>query len=437
MIWLRKVFLYDGRSLREGKWDLLLEKGSVTKLVPSESNSLQEEDVFYDLEGLVACPGFVDLHAHLRDPGQTWREDIYSGSLAAAAGGFTHVVAMPNTTPAVDEPSIVRYVAEKGRVAGGARVLPSGAVTVKREGRRITEMLAMKEEGAVLFTDDGSPVISAKAMRIALLYLKDVGVPLMEHPEELSLSEGGQINEGRVSALCGLKGIPRSSEIIGAERAIRLCEETSGRLHLTHISTKEALEAIRRAKERGLSITCDVTPHHLLFDEETILHSAFSSSLKVNPPLRSGEDVEALWRGLEDGTIDAIATDHAPYHVDEKDVVFEAAPFGIASLECAVAAVIDRWDRRGRPFSKERLFELFSTGPGRVIGLERKLKLGSKADLTIIDLNLEGKVDVANWKSKARITPYDGFTFKGWPVLTILEGKIVYNRLKEEVCHAL
>ncbi|HXK99678.1 MAG TPA: dihydroorotase [Acetomicrobium sp.] len=435
MIWLCNATLYDGKDLRDGKWDICVESGKVVEITPSRGKKSNFQDDIYDLEGHIVCPGFIDLHVHLRDPGQTWREDIDSGSLAAAAGGFTHVVAMPNTTPPIDDPSGVRYVREKGRKAKGAIVLPAGAVTVNREGKMITEMIGMVDEGAVLFTDDGSPVILAKVMRIALLYLRDLGIPLMEHPEELTLSEGGQMNEGRASALCGLKGIPRSSEIIGVERAIALCRETMGRVHLTHISTKEALESIRRAKQEGLPLTCDVTPHHLVFDEEMIIKSYYSSAFKVNPPLRAREDVEALFKGLRDGTIDAIATDHAPYHVDEKDLPFEEASFGIASLECAVAAVLDLWYKRGKPFSLKKLLELLTTGPGSIIGIDRTLKPGSRADITVLNLEKEERVDAEKWNSKARITPYDGLTLRGWPVMTLLGGRIVYDSLRQEVCH--
>ncbi|AFM21276.1 dihydroorotase [Acetomicrobium mobile DSM 13181] len=429
MIWLRNAMLYDGKTLRDGSWDICIEGSRIAKVIPCEAektalNSKGASCLDRDLRGCLVCPGFVDIHAHFRDPGQTWREDIESGSKAAAVGGFTHVVAMPNTDPPVDDPSGVRYVAEKGRQAGGAVVLPAGAATVGRQGRTITEMIGMAKEGAVLFTDDGSPVLSSKAMRIALLYLKDLNIPLMEHPEEVSLSEGGQMNEGRISALCGLKGIPRSSEIIGVDRAIALCKETKGRLHLTHVSTKEALESIRKAKAEGLNLTCDVTPHHLVFDDEMIVKSGYSPAFKVNPPLRTKDDVEALWEGLKDGTVDAIATDHAPYHVDEKDLTFEEAKFGIASLECAVAVVLDEWDKRGKPFDLSRLLGLFTAGPGGVIGMDRTIKVGGKADITVIDLNREQKVDVRRWKSKARISPYDSLTLKGWPVMTVVAGEI-------------
>jgi len=429
VIWLRNALLYDGKTLRDGRWDICIEGDKIVEIVPGEGQKAALNDkgtdcIDYDLEGRLVCPGFVDIHVHFRDPGQTWREDIDSGSKSAAAGGFTHVVAMPNTDPPIDDPSGVRYVAEKGRQTKGAVVLPAGAVTVGRQGKMITEMIGMVKEGAMLFTDDGSPVLSAKAMRIALLYLKDLGIPLMEHPEDLSLSEGGQMNEGRASALCGLKGIPRSSEIIDVNRAIALCEETKGRLHLTHVSTGEALESIRRAKEKGLNLTCDVTPHHLVFDDEMIVKSGYSSAFKVNPPLRTKDDIEALWEGLKDGTVDAIATDHAPYHIDEKDLTFEEAKCGIASLECAVAVVMDEWHKRGKPFGLSKLLGLFSSGPGCIIGLDRTIKVGGKADMTVLDLNMEKKVEVRSWKSKARISPYDGLTLRGWPVMTVVAGKI-------------
>jgi dihydroorotase len=338
---LRDATIFDGRLLREGRFDVLLSDGRIERIGPSGTLPAPQGGETLALEGRILSPGFVDLHAHFRDPGQTWREDLTSGSLAAAAGGYVLAVAMPNTDPAVDTAEMVEYVRRRGEAAPGARILPAGAATKGREGRELAEMRKMAEAGAAVFSDDGVPVGSPETLRRALLYARETGVRLLEHPEERSLAEGGQVHEGIESALTGLKGIPAASEVLGVLRAIVLVRETGGAIHLTHLSLAESLAAVRAAKAEGLPVTCDVTPHHLVFSEEEIRESGFDAAFKVNPPLRPASDLEALWAGLADGTVDAVATDHAPWHEDEKDLPFPEASFGIASLECAVAAVTD------------------------------------------------------------------------------------------------
>jgi dihydroorotase len=426
LILLKNAQLFDGKELSEEPMDVLVEGGMVKKIAPSIECKDGIEVI--DLQGKVLCPGFIDLHAHFRDPGFEWREDIISGAQAAASGGYTTVVAMPNTDPAIDIPSLVTYVAEKGRQAGAARVLPSACVSHGRKGEIMAEMGLLREAGAVLFTDDGAPVRTSKLLRTALLYSRDVGAVIMEHPEDPSLTEKGQVNEGRVSAVSGLKGFPHSAEYIDIERGIALSRETGAPIHFTHVSTALSFKAIASAKKEGLPVTCDVTPHHVSLDENNVIISRYHSVYKVNPPLRSREDVKAAWEAIADGTVDAIATDHAPWHLNEKDLPFQEASFGIASLECAVAVVLDTWIKMGQPVALNRLLQLFTSGPASILPAEwRKLgilKEGAVADLTVLDLEESKVVDVNTWNSKARLTPWDGEVLTGWPVMTILEGRV-------------
>ncbi|WP_198470934.1 dihydroorotase [Acetomicrobium sp. S15 = DSM 107314] len=428
MKWLVNGRLFDGELLREGLCDLVIDKGRVAKIAPAGRFVPPEGATRIDLDGRILAPGFIDLHAHLRDPGQEWREDIISGSRAAAAGGFATVVAMPNTDPPIDRSSLVRYVLERGQSAGAARVLPAGSVTKGRHGQELAEMWFMANEGAAIFTDDGLPVSTAHLLRTALLYADDLGMAIMEHPEELSLTKDAQVNDGPCAARSGLKGAPKAAELIAVERGIALAKDTGAHLHLTHLSAKESLEAVRRAKKDGINITCDVTPHHLTLDESLIEKSGYSAAYKVNPPLRTAHDLEALWEGLADGTVDAIATDHAPYHLDEKDLPFQEAASGIASLECAVAVVLDAWLKRGKPFGIERLLRLFTAGPASVLRKSDlgRIEEGSVADITALDIGRERRVEAKRWESKARITPWEGAALCGWPVMTMREGKVIW-----------
>jgi dihydroorotase len=432
MILFRNARIFDGFSFLEGKREVLVSEGLVTS-VGNDLPVAQAE--IFDLNGKVLAPGFIDLHCHMRDPGFEWREDIASAAQAAARGGFTTVVSMPNTEPAVDNDALVRYVMEKGERAGYARVLPAGTVTKGREGKELAEMGKMAAAGCVLFTDDGSPVGSARLFRTALLYGRDLGVRIMEHPEETTLTKGGQVNEGRCSAISGLKGIPSSAEEIGVFKAISLCRETGVPVHVTHLSTRKAISLVREAKRASLPVTCDVTPHHLCLSEESVIESGFDSCFKVNPPLRSIEDVESLWEALGDTTVDAIATDHAPWHLDEKDLPFPEAPFGIASLECAFAAVYTAWMERGKPIGLDRLLSLFTSGPARILPKQwnglGKIRPQEKADLVVLDPELRSRVSVSAWKSKARMTPWEGAILTGWPVMIFKEGRLVFDRSAE------
>ena len=380
--------------------------------------------------GRILSPGFIDLHAHFRDPGLEWNEDITTGARAAAAGGFTTVVAMPNTKPAASEAAIIGYVYSKGAASGGARVLPSGCVSKDRKGEEMAELLKMTEAGAVFFTDDGAPVATSQLLRLALMYAGKDLPRVMEHPEEISLFKGGQVHEGRVSALSGLKGIPAASEEIDVARGIALTRETKGRILFTHFSSAGALTFIRNAKREGLDVTCDTTFHHLTLNENAVINSGYNSRFKVNPPLRSPEDQAALWDALQDGTIDAIVTDHAPWHLDEKDEPFQEAPFGIASLECAAAVLFEYRNKHYPDVPMELLLSKMTSAPASLLPEQwhelGQIAEGAPADLTIIDEERTRIVDCYTWKSKARCCPWEGTALTCWPVASYLGGKEIW-----------
>jgi dihydroorotase len=430
VILLKNARVFDGQTLGTEREDIVIDGGNIAA---RGSGLAFGGDEVFDLGGKIACPGFIDLHAHFRDPGYEWREDTESGSRAAAAGGYATVVTMPNTAPPVDNQATVEYLMGRGKRAGGARVLPAGCVSRGRKGEKLAELGLMAEAGAVFFTDDGSPVSSSRLLKTALMYSRDLGVRIMEHPEESSLTEKSHVNEGAVSALSGMKGWPVSAELIDIERGIALCRETKAPIHFTHVSSALGADAVRRAKKEGLPVTCDVTHCHLSLDESLILVGSFSSAYKVNPPLRTKDDVRALWEAVADGTVDAIITDHAPYHLDEKDVPFQEAPAGIASIECSVAVALDSWQRFGKPVSLERLLALFTSGPASLLPQTwsslGRIAEGAAADVTVLDPDAVRMVDVKSWKSKARICPWDGEILRGWPVMTVVEGRVVMNRL--------
>ncbi|NLV82682.1 MAG: dihydroorotase [Synergistaceae bacterium] len=427
----RNFKIFDGEKFIKAD-SLLVDDGKICEI--KTGINCQDAEII-EGEGRILTPGFIDLHAHFRDPGEEWNEDIYSGARAGAAGGFTTMVAMPNTKPAISEPSLVEYVLTHSAKAKSSRILPSGCVSKNREGKEMSELLKMAEAGAVFFTDDGSPVATSDLLRLALQYTGKDQPRIMEHPEEKSLCIGGQVHEGRVSALSGLKGIPAASEEIDVARGIALTRETKGRIHFTHLSSKGALGLIRQAKKEGLDVTCDTTFHHLTLNENAVINSGYSSCYKVNPPLRSPEDQKALWDGISDGTIDAIVTDHAPWHIDKKDEPFQNAPFGIASLECAIAVLIDYKNKNYPKVSLELLFTKLTSSPAALLPVKwhklGSIKKGSVADLTIIDLDRTRIVDCNTWKSKARCCPWEGIALTGWPVMTFAEGRKIWEDEEE------
>ncbi len=402
--------------------DILIEDGKIGAI----GGSLPREGAeVLEARGQVAVPGFVDMHVHLREPGFEYKETIASGTAAAAAGGFTAVASMANTHPVNDCASVTEYILKKAAAAGKARVHPVGATTKAMEGRELAEIGEMVAAGAVAVSDDGRPVSDPNVMRRAMEYAKMFGIAVIEHCETLELHPGGVMNEGYWSTALGLRGIPRASEEIAVARNIRLAELTGARFHVAHLSTAGALHSVREAKARGLSVTCEVTPHHLLLTDERV--SGYDTQAKMKPPLTTEEDRQALLEGLRDGGIDAIATDHAPHHQDEKDDDFDSAPFGIVGLETAVSLCLDRLVGPGI-ITLSRMVELLSSGPARILKVEGgTLAPGSRADVTLLDLERPFRVEPQSFLSKGKSTPFTGWELRGRAVRTIVGGVTVWS----------
>lgn len=405
------------------KLDLVISDGKIAKI----ADNIEDQDVMQviDADGKIVMPGLIDMHTHLREPGYEYKEDIQSGTKAAAMGGFTAIACMPNTEPPCDNDSVVSNILEIAEKHGSVRVYPIGAVTKGRAGKQLSEMGEMKKAGAVAFSDDGSPVANAEILRCAMEYLKSFDATIIDHPEDMALSENGQVNYGLISTMLGLKGIPREAEEIIVARDILITNLTKGRLHLAHISTKGALNLIRQAKSNGLNVTCEVTPHHLVLTEDYVWKTGYDTNTKVNPPLRTQEDVESLRVALSDGTIDVIATDHAPHHLDDKWVEFDYAAFGISGLETAVPLVIDKLVIPGI-IDWMRMAEIMSSNPAKILGVPGgTLQEGCVADVTIIDPERERSVDPRFFMSKGQNTPFTGWRLTGAPYATIVNGKTV------------
>ncbi|ABS26394.1 dihydroorotase [Anaeromyxobacter sp. Fw109-5] len=384
-----------------------------------------------DARGKWVTPGFIDLHVHLREPGQEYKETIATGARAAVAGGFTAVCAMPNTKPVNDNASVTELVLARAAAAGLARVYPVGAISKGSNGEELAEYGELLASGCVALSDDGRPVLSAALMRRALEYARAFGLPLTVHEEELQLVGKGVMHEGAASTRLGLKGIPGAAEDVMVLRDIALVELTGGRLHVAHVSTKGAVRAIRDAKARGLPVTGEVTPHHLALTDEDVAASGYSTDYKMNPPLRSAEDVRACREGLADGTLDAIATDHAPHSAVEKDVEFDAAANGITGLETAFPVCLDLV--RAGALSERRLVEALTSGPARAFGLAGgTLAAGVPADVAVLDPVAEWTVDPARMYSKSRNTPWKGRRLTGRCLITIVGGRIVHEEGRTE-----
>ena len=404
--------------------DVLLVDGKVARL--GRDLEAPEHAEVRNVAGLVVCPGLIDLHVHLREPGGERKETIETGARAAAAGGFTAVCAMPNTDPPVDDPAAVGFVRAQGMRAGYARVYPVAAVSVGQRGERLAAIGEMVDAGAVAISDDGRPVADAGLMRLALEYAQTFGIPVASHCEELSLSRGGSMNEGLVSTRLGLQGIPNAAEDVMIARDLLLAELTGGRLHIQHVSTRRGVEMIRAAKERGVQVTAEATPHHLTLTDEAV--DGYRTEAKVNPPLRTAADVAAVREGLADGTLDVLATDHAPHHYDEKEQAFDDAPFGMVGLETALGIALTELVGKG-VLTLSQLVDRMSCGPARAFRLPGgTLAEGSPADVTVIDLNAEWTVDPDRFLSKSRNTPFAGWKLVGQAALTIVGGRIVWDR---------
>jgi len=380
-----------------------------------------------DAAGRVVCPGFVDMHVHLREPGQEHKETIATGTAAAAAGGFTSVACMPNTDPWNDGLAVTEYVVSEARRNGVVNVFPIGAVSKAGGGEELAEIGDMVRAGAVAVSDDGRPVANAFLMRRALEYTRLFGIPVIDHCENPDLCAAGVMHEGYVSTLLGLKGLPAAAEEIAVGTDLALAALAGGRLHVAHMSTRGSLDRVRRAKQEGIAVTSEVTPHHLVLSETAVLESDYDSNTKMKPPLRPEADRLALIEGLRDGTIDVIASDHAPHHSDEKLQEFDEAPFGIIGLETTLPLVMDRLVRPGI-IDLKRMVELLAVNPARILGLKKgTLAVGADADLTILDPAAEARVDVARFRSKSRNSPFHGWTLRGWPVMTIVSGRVVHD----------
>jgi dihydroorotase len=417
--------LIDPAAPENTGMNVLIEDGRVSAWM-KQSEPVPEGCEVFDASGLLVAPGFIDLHVHLREPGQEHKETIASGCAAAVAGGWTSVCPMPNTHPVNDNAAITRYMIEQAEHAGLANVFPIGAITKSSDGSELAEMGEMKAAGAVAVSDDGRPVPNAGIMRRAMQYAKDFDLPVIDHCEDKSLSSGGVMHEGRMSLLLGLKGMPALAEDIDVVRDIILAKETGAHIHIAHVSTKGAIEAVRRAKNEHINITCEVTPHHFTLTDRVV--EGYDTTTKMAPPLRSEEHLEAILEGIKDGTIDAIATDHAPHHQDEKALEYDRAPFGITGLETAVGLAFNELVHKGI-IGLERLVELCSTNPARIFKLKDRgtLTPGSIADITIIDPEHRWVYRNADSRSKSRNSPFDGWEFAGKAVVTIVNGKIVFQ----------
>ena len=406
--------------------DVVLRDGLVEEIAePGKAKNGADETL--NVKGLIVAPGFIDLHVHLREPGETHKESIASGTAAAAAGGFTSVCAMPNTRPINDSPAVTRWMQDEERGAV-VNVFPVAAATLGSLGEKLSDYRGLKEAGAVALSDDGKPILDDHMMREALALAAKVGLVVIQHAEDTRLSRGNPMNEGVTSFKLGLRGQPAASEWQMVERDIRLASQEGGRLHVAHLSTAKSLEMVRLGRASQVNVTAEVTPHHFLFTEESC--ATYDTRYKMNPPLRSNADREALLAALTDGTIDAIATDHAPHALFEKEVEFDRAAFGITGLEIALAAAITELQHTGK-ISLKRVVELLSTNPAKIVGLSGRgtLAEGSVADVTIFDAKKRWTYDVAKTRSRSRNCPYGGMQFYGKARATIVGGKIVFNEL--------
>ncbi len=427
---MSRLFIRNGRvvdpsqGLDEGM-DLLIEDGVVAEL--AERLEPPKRAKVLDAAELVVAPGFIDLHAHLREPGAEHKETIATGLQAAVAGGFTGVCCTADTRPVNDDPSVTRFIRERGEQVGLARLYPYGALSKGLGGEELAEIGELVREGAVAISDDARPVPNALLMRRALEYSRSFGVRIASHPQDPVLADGGSMHEGEISTRIGLRGIPAAAEAVTVARDIALARLTGGRLHLSLLSTRDSLEQVRQAKAAGTDLTCGVAAHHVALSDRDVAEANYDPNWKVAPPFRSPVDVEAVHQALYDGIVDAIVSDHAPHHADDKELDFQDAPFGAVGLETAVAVALDCLVQR-RVIGVLQLVRLFSTGPAAALDLPGgSLRPGSPGDVTLIDLRARRAVDPTSFRSKARNTPLAGRTLKGWPAATVVAGKVVWQ----------
>ena len=423
MLLIKNGRVLDPASKTDAVCDIRLDGETIAEIAAPGNISRANGAEVFDATGLVVAPGFIDMHVHLREPGQENSETIETGTKAAARGGFTAVCCMPNTRPVNDNASITRFIVDRAKAHGHVRVWPIGAASIESKGEAISEIAAMRDAGIVAVSDDGKPIATAKLARQIMDYCRSLDLPVIEHAEDVSLAAGAVMREGVASTRLGLSGMPAAAESVCVARDVQVAELTGARLHIAHLSAKASLKQVRFAKKQGLRVTCEVTPHHFTLIDEDV---TYDSRFKMNPPLAAREDREALLAGLADGTVDAIATDHAPHEPAIKDVEFDKAPFGILGFETAVGLALEQLVHTNR-IPLMRMVELFTTGPARVLGKSRKLAAGEPADVTVFSLDRSWTYQVKESPSKSRNSPFDGRAFKGGPVATIVAGKIVHR----------
>ena len=403
--------------------DLAIDDGRVADVAPRIRKKGRKE---IDARGLVVAPGFVDMHVHLREPGREDAETIETGTAAAARGGFTGVACMPNTHPINDSEAVTAYILERAREVSRIAVYPVGAITKGSQGETLSEIGEMFRAGIVALSDDGRPVQNSQVMRRAMEYATLFDLPIIDHCEDKDLAAGGCMNEGYWSTLLGLRGMNPAAEELQVARDAILARQTGARVHIAHLSTRRACDLVRRAKRDRVRVTCEVTPHHLLLDESAV--AGYSTNVKMNPPLRTAEDVEALGEALASGVVDCIATDHAPHNINDKMLEFDRAPFGVVGLETAVSLILDRFVQPGK-ITLTRMVELFSVNPARILKLDRgTLAPGAWGDVTVLDPDAETEVRSSEFASRSRNTPFDGWKLRGAPAATVVKGRVVWSR---------
>jgi dihydroorotase len=423
---LRGARVVDPANGRDGVFDVLVDGARIARV--GRDLAVDSDVKVVDIpSGLLVCPGLMDMHVHLREPGQEHKETVATGTAAAVAGGFTAVACMPNTNPVNDNAGVTGYILAKSAEANLARVYPIGAVSRGQKGEELADIAELKESGCVAVTDDGHPVATAMLMRRALEYTSMFGLPVIEHCEEQTLKGDGVAHEGFHASALGLRGIPGQAESIMALRDIALAELTGGILHIAHMSARQTLDAVRYGKSRGARVTCEVTPHHFVLTDEMLAAPVpYDTNVKMNPPLREEADRDAMLAGIADGSVDVIATDHAPHHHDEKHVEFDRAPFGITGLETAVSLCFDRLVHPG-VISLSRLVELLSVNPARILNVPGgSLAEGAPADISILAPDMAVTVSAASMRSLSRNTPFDGWTLRGGVAATMVGGRVVY-----------
>jgi dihydroorotase len=420
--------LVDPARGLDGAFDVLIEDGAIAQTGADLPASLADGGEIVSIpSGYVICPGFIDMHVHLREPGQEHKETVATGTSSAVAGGFTAVACMPNTNPVNDNAGVTRLILQKAAEANLARVYPIGAVSRGQMGEQLADIAELHAAGCVAVSDDGHPVATALLARRALEYTSMFNMPMIEHCEDPSLKGEGCAHEGARAAELGLIGIPGAAESIMAARDVLLAEMTGGHVHVAHMSAWTTLEAVRQGKSRGVKVTCEVTPHHFtLTDDQLAAPVPYDTNTKMNPPLREARDRDAMLEGLRDGSIDVIATDHAPHHYDEKNVEYDRAPFGIVGLETAVPIALDRLVHTGL-IGYARLVELMSLNPAGILRVAGgTLSTGAAADITILAPDMTVTIDRAKLRSKSKNTPFHGWTFRGGVAATIVGGRVVY-----------